>query len=116
LLDAAQKAITSGKHHMRYNRRDVAREQLEQALSILEDLSEQAGIADATFELGILSALQADYGLAQRHYQQALAMWQELDDHGRQAQVLVQLGHVFYCLGDSTQAQEYYAKAQDLVD
>jgi tetratricopeptide (TPR) repeat protein len=113
LLDAARNAIASGRHHMTHDERDVARGHFEQALSIMTEIGNQPGIARATFELGILSSLQAEYGLAQQHYQRALAIWQELEDRVGQADALTQLGHACYRRGDTVQAQAYYVRAHE---
>ena len=94
---------------------DLAREHLARALTIFEEPGDREGIASGTFELCVLTLLQADYGQAWGHCERALQVARELGDRARETDALEQLGNLFSAGRDGASAGVLPSSATQLL-
>ncbi|OEK07189.1 tetratricopeptide repeat protein [Roseivirga misakiensis] len=64
--------------------------------------------------LGILSAVNKDYGSALTYFQEALQVFEELDSQAHTANLLLNMGYSYAQLGDVNNANEHYDQAEDI--
>ncbi|MFC4066305.1 tetratricopeptide repeat protein [Actinoplanes subglobosus] len=96
-----------------HNRGDYteAERRYQQALTIFEELGNQAGTANSYHQLGIVAQNRGDYTEAERRYQQALTIFEELGDQTGTAGSYHQLGIIAHNRGDYTEAERRYQQA-----
>lgn len=89
----------------------LARDRLEQALSVYEQLGDEAGAATALQRLGSVAREQAQYGRAVALQEQSLALWRALDDPIGIADSLHHLGFATWLAAEFGRAREFTAEA-----
>ena len=89
----------------------LAREYLERALAMSEELGRKDEIAVNLSSLGVVAINLSEYGPAREYYQRALAMSEELGRKDGIAQNLSNLGDVAINLGEYGPARKYYQRA-----
>lgn len=112
----AWKAIDNGKAATAEGKSEVARDCLETALQMFEELEDKEGMAAGLFALGVLAMTRAEYSAARRTYNQALAIYREVEDVEGEAEIHRQLGLIHYLRGEEKQAQEKYKEAEQLLE
>jgi tetratricopeptide (TPR) repeat protein len=112
----AWKAMDSGKAATAEGKLEVARDCLETALRMFEELGDKEGMAAGLFALGVLAVTRAEYGTALREYNQALAIYREVENVEGEAEIHRQLGVIHYLRGEEKQAQEKYKEAAQLLE
>jgi tetratricopeptide (TPR) repeat protein len=93
---------------------DEAERQYRRALDIDEHLGDQAGMAAAHHNLGVLAQDRGDYDEAARQYQRALDIKAQLDDQAGTATTYHQLGILAQRRWDHDEAARQYQRALDI--
>ncbi|MGI5246613.1 tetratricopeptide repeat protein [Dactylosporangium sp. CA-139066] len=88
-----------------------AERRYQQALTMLEQLGNQAGIATSYHSLGMLAQRRGDYAEAERRYQQSLTIKEQLGNQVGLASSYGQLGTLAQRRGDYTEAERRYQQA-----
>ena len=95
----------------RSRRSDAAFGHYRQALEILQQLDDQAGIADTCRALGRLALETARYHEAEDLYRAAMRIFEVLDDRVALAYTYGDLGSIALSMGRLEEAQDYYRQS-----
>ncbi|MEY9845610.1 DNA-binding SARP family transcriptional activator/tetratricopeptide (TPR) repeat protein [Streptacidiphilus sp. BW17] len=107
LVDLARVLLTSGEV-------SGARRELEQALTVYQQVGDRLGRATARWELGRIEHMAADYTAASAHHEAALALYRELDAPTGVASALYGLARARRQQGDLTASAALCAEALTL--
>jgi tetratricopeptide (TPR) repeat protein len=95
----------------------AARDDVERALELAQDLGDRAAIANAYFQASLVSQRQGHYVLSRSYAQRAKELYQQLNDERNVGRLLLMLGGLTLLLGDEEHAVEHlkasYARALD---
>ncbi|WP_327004840.1 tetratricopeptide repeat protein [Dactylosporangium sp. NBC_01737] len=90
---------------------DEAERCYQQSLTILEQLGDQAGIANSYGQLGMLAQDRGNYAEAERRYQQSLTIFEQLGNQTGIATSYHQLGILAHNRGNYTEAERRYQQS-----
>lgn len=103
--------------HRRLRDYVAARDDVERALELAQDLGDRAAIANAYFQASLVSQRQGYYVLSRSYAQRAKELYQQLNDERNVGRLLLMLGGLTLLLGDEEHAVEHlkasYARALD---
>jgi tetratricopeptide (TPR) repeat protein len=88
-----------------------AERRYQQALTINEQLGNQAGMANTYHQLGILAQLRGDYPEAERRYQQSVTIEEQLGNQAGMANSYGQLGVLAHDRGNYPEAERRYQQS-----
>lgn len=95
----------------------AAREDVERALELAQDLGDRRAIANTYFQASIIAQRQGHWLLSRNYAQRAKELYQELNDERNVGRLLLNLGGLTLLLGDEEQAVEHlkasFARALD---
>ena len=95
----------------------AAREDVERALELAQDLGDRRAIANTYFQASIIAQRQGHWVLSRNYAQRAKELYQELNDERNVGRLLLNLGGLTLLLGDEEQAVEHlkasFARALD---
>ena len=95
----------------------AAREDVERALELAQDLGDRRAIANTYFQASIIAQRQGHWVLSRNYAQRAKELYQELNDERNVGRMLLNLGGLTLLLGDEEQAVEHlkasFARALD---
>ncbi|MDH4102301.1 MAG: helix-turn-helix transcriptional regulator [Thermoleophilia bacterium] len=95
----------------------AARDDVERALELAQDLGDRASIANAYFQASLVSQRQGHYVLSRSYAQRAKELYQQLNDERNVGRLLLMLGGLTLLLGDEEHAVEHlkasYLRALD---
>lgn len=97
---------------LRLNETEVARQRLEECLSIYTEQNDLRGIAGALNNLGTLAQGQGDLSAAVNYHTRSLELHQQIDDRWGSAASFNNLGMIARNQGDLEQAQSYYEQSR----
>ena len=103
--------------HRRLRDYVAARDDVERALELAQDLGDRAAIANAYFQASLISQRQGHYVLSRSYAQRAKELYQQLNDERNVGRLHLMLGGLTLLLGDEENAVEHlkasYARALD---
>jgi tetratricopeptide (TPR) repeat protein len=103
--------------HRRLRDYIAARDDVERALELAQDLGDRAAIANAYFQASLVSQRQGHYVLSRSYAQRAKELYQQLNDERNVGRLLLMLGGLTLLLGDEEHAVEHlkasYSRALD---
>ena len=103
--------------HRRLRDYVAARDDVERALELAQDLGDRAAIANAYFQASLVSQRQGHYVLSRSYAQRAKELYQQLNDERNVGRLLLMLGGLTLLLGDEEHAVEHlkasYSRALD---
>ena len=85
----------------------AAREDVERALELAQDLGDRRAIANTYFQASIIAQRQGHWVLSRNYAQRAKELYQELNDERNVGRLLLNLGGLTLLLGDEEQAVEH---------
>lgn len=95
----------------------AAREDVERALELAQDLGDRRAIANTYFQASLIAQRQGHWVLSRNYAQRAKELYQELNDERNVGRLLLNLGGLTLLLGDEEQAVEHlkasFARALD---
>jgi predicted ATPase/DNA-binding winged helix-turn-helix (wHTH) protein len=94
----------------------AAREYLQQALSLYEDLGDEPGIAASLNALAVSARDRGDYAQAQSFFERSLACWRMLSDRSAIARCLHNLSNVVKAKGDYPRARWALHEATEIFE
>jgi tetratricopeptide (TPR) repeat protein len=103
--------------HRRLRDYVAARDDVERALELAQDMGDRAAIANAYFQASLVSQRQGHYVLSRSYAQRAKELYQQLNDERNVGRLLLMLGGLTLLLGDEENAVEHlkasYSRALD---
>jgi tetratricopeptide (TPR) repeat protein len=103
--------------HRRQRDYVAAREDVEHALELAQDLGDRRAIANTYFQASLIAQRQGHWVLSRSYAQRAKELYQELNDERNVGRLLLTLGGLTLLLGDEEQAVEHlkasYSRALD---
>jgi tetratricopeptide (TPR) repeat protein len=103
--------------HRRLRDYVAAREDVERALELAQDLGDRRAIANTYFQASLISQRQGNWVLSRSYAERAKELYQELNDERNVGRLLLALGGLTLLLGDEEQAVEHlkasYGRALD---
>lgn len=99
--------------YWRLQKRGQAFESAKKAIDLFKKINNKSGLADATYQRGLLFRLDSQYGEALRYYLKALEIILEIGDKDRAAYMYYQAGIANFNLKKFTQAMDFYQTALD---
>ncbi|MFH5831662.1 tetratricopeptide repeat protein [Halalkalibaculum sp. DA384] len=100
----------------RQGRSKEALEYHQQALEVMNQLNDRAGIATTLGYIGIMHDIMAHYDEALRAHQQALELREELNDQRGVAASLTNIGIIYQKLANYDDALDFYERAKQVWD
>ena len=95
----------------------AARDDVERALELAQDMGDRAAIANAYFQASHIAQRQGHYVLSRSYAQRAKELYQQLNDERNVGRLLLMLGGLTLLLGDEEHAVEHlkasYSRALD---
>lgn len=95
----------------------AARDDVERALELAQDMGDRAAIANAYFQASHIAQRQGHYVLSRSYAQRAKDLYQQLNDERNVGRLLLMLGGLTLLLGDEEHAVEHlkasYSRALD---
>ena len=95
----------------------AARDDVERALELAQDLGDRAAIANTYFQASLIAQRQGHWVLSRNYAQRAKELYQQLNDERNVGRLLLKLGGLTLLLGDEEQAVEHlkasFARALD---
>jgi tetratricopeptide (TPR) repeat protein len=95
----------------------AAREDVERALELAQDLGDRRAIANTYFQASLIAQRQGHWVLSRNYAQRAKELYQELNDERNVGRLLLALGGLTLLLGDEEQAVDHlkasFARALD---
>jgi tetratricopeptide (TPR) repeat protein len=85
----------------------AAREDVERALELAQDLGDRRAIANTYFQASLIAQRQGHWVLSRNYAQRAKELYQELNDERNVGRLLLNLGGLTLLLGDEDQAVEH---------
>jgi tetratricopeptide (TPR) repeat protein len=85
----------------------AAREDVERALELAQDLGDRRAIANTYFQASLIAQRQGHWLLSRNYAQRAKDLYQELNDERNVGRLLLNLGGLTLLLGDEDQAVEH---------
>jgi tetratricopeptide (TPR) repeat protein len=85
----------------------AAREDVERALELAQDLGDRRAIANTYFQASLIAQRQGHWVLSRNYAQRAKELYQELNDERNVGRLLLNLGGLTLLLGDEEQAVEH---------
>jgi tetratricopeptide (TPR) repeat protein len=89
----------------------AAREDVERALELAQDLGDRRAIANTYFQASMVAQREGNYVLSRNYAQRAKELYQELNDERNVGRQLLNLGGLTLLLGDEERAVEYLKAA-----
>jgi tetratricopeptide (TPR) repeat protein len=89
----------------------AAREDVERALELAQDLGDRRAIANTYFQASLIAQRQGHWVLSRNYAQRAKELYQELNDERNVGRLLLNLGGLTLLLGDEDQAVEHLKAA-----
>ena len=107
--DLLRADILGWRSRCRRHQRDfeAAREDVERALELAQDLGDKRAIANTYFQASMVAQRQGHYVLSRNYAQRARELYHELNDERNVGRLLLNLGGLTLLLGDEDQAVEY---------
>jgi len=107
--DLLRADILGWRSRCRRRQRDfeAAREDVERALELAQDLGDKRAIANTYFQASMVAQRQGHYVLSRNYAQRARELYHELNDERNVGRLLLNLGGLTLLLGDEDQAVEY---------
>jgi tetratricopeptide (TPR) repeat protein len=103
--------------HRRLRDYAAARDDVERALELAQDLGDRSAIANAYFQASLVSQRQGHYVLSRSYAQRAKELYDQLNDERNVGRLLLMLGGLTLLLGDEENAVEHlkasYLRALD---
>ena len=103
--------------HRRQRDYVAAREDVERALELAQDVGDRRAIANTYFQASLIAQRQGHWVLSRNYAQRAKELYQELNDERNVGRLLLMLGGLTLLLGDEEQAVEHlkasYSRALD---
>jgi tetratricopeptide (TPR) repeat protein len=103
--------------HRRHRDYVAAREDVERALELAQDLGDRRAIANTYFQASMIAQREGHYVLSRSYAQRARELYAELNDERNVGRLLLNLGGLTMLLGDEDKAVEYlkasFARALD---
>jgi tetratricopeptide (TPR) repeat protein len=93
--------------HRRQRDYVAAREDVERALELAQDLGDKRAIANTYFQASLIAQRQGHWVLSRNYAQRARELYQELNDERNVGRLLLALGGLTLLLGDEEQAVEH---------
>src|SRR3970282_2877344 len=93
--------------HRRQRDERAAREDVERALELSQDLGDRRAIANTYFQASMIAQRQGHWVLSRNYAQRARELYQELNDERNVGRLPLHLGGLTLLLGDEEQAVEY---------
>jgi tetratricopeptide (TPR) repeat protein len=93
--------------HRRQRDYVAAREDVERALELAQDLGDRRAIANTYFQASLIAQRQGHWVLSRSYAQRAKELYQELNDERNVGRLLLALGGLTLLLGDEEQAVEH---------
>jgi tetratricopeptide (TPR) repeat protein len=93
--------------HRRQRDYVAAREDVERALELAQDMGDRRAIANTYFQASMIAQREGHYVLSRNYAQRARELYQELNDERNVGRLLLNLGGLTLLLGDEDQAVEY---------
>jgi tetratricopeptide (TPR) repeat protein len=93
--------------HRRQRDYVAAREDVERALELAQDLGDRRAIANTYFQASLIAQRQGHWVLSRSYAQRARELYQELNDEQNVGRLLLALGGLTLLLGDEDQAVEH---------
>ena len=95
----------------------AARDDVERALELAQDMGDRGAIANAYFQASLIAQRQGHYVLSRSYAQRARELYQQLNDERNVGRLLLMLGGLTLLLGDEEHAVEHlkasYSRALD---
>ena len=107
--DLLRADILGWRSRCRRRQRDfeAAREDVERALELAQDLGDRRAIANTYFQASLIAQRQGHWVLSRNYAQRARELYQELNDERNVGRLLLNLGGLTLLLGDEDKAVEY---------
>jgi tetratricopeptide (TPR) repeat protein len=107
--DLLRADILGWRSRCRRRQRDfeAAREDVERALELAQDLGDKRAIANTYFQASLIAQRQGHWVLSRNYAQRARELYQELNDERNVGRLLLNLGGLTLLLGDEDKAVEY---------
>jgi tetratricopeptide (TPR) repeat protein len=86
---------------------EAAREDVERALELAQDLGDRRAIANTYFQASMVAQRQGHYVLSRNYAQRARELYHELNDERNVGRLLLNLGGLTLLLGDEDKAVDY---------
>jgi tetratricopeptide (TPR) repeat protein len=103
--------------HRRLRDYAAARDDVERALELAQDLGDRAAIANAYFQASLVSQREGHYVVSRNYAQRAKELYDQLNDERNVGRLLLMLGGLTLLLGDEDGAVEHlkssYSRALD---
>jgi tetratricopeptide (TPR) repeat protein len=103
--------------HRRLRDYAAARDDVERALELAQDLGDRAAIANAYFQASLVSQREGHYAVSRSYAQRAKDLYDQLNDERNVGRLLLMLGGLTLLLGDEDGAVEHlkasYSRALD---
>lgn len=112
--DTQQQALAyhqMGNNAMERNNYPLARQQLEQAISLLQPNGQSIALANATRRLGMVYRYQSDYASALRYVYQAMQIYQALEDESEIANTYSSIGTILEKMGQYEKALQAHQQS-----
>ncbi|HSI97427.1 MAG TPA: helix-turn-helix transcriptional regulator [Gaiellaceae bacterium] len=104
--------------HRRLRDYVAARDDVERALELAQDMGDRAAIARAYFQASLIAQRQGHYVLSRSYAQRARELYQQVNDERNVGRLLLMLGGLTLLLGDEEHAVEHlkasYSRALDV--
>ena len=107
--DLLRADILGWRSRCRRRQRDfeAAREDVERALELAQDLGDKRAIANTYFQASMVAQRQGHYVLSRNYAQRARELYHELNDERNVGRLLLNLGGLTLLLGDEDKAVDY---------
>jgi tetratricopeptide (TPR) repeat protein len=107
--DLLRADILGWRSRCRRRQRDfeAAREDVEHALELAQDLGDKRAIANTYFQASMVAQRQGHYVLSRNYAQRARELYHELNDERNVGRLLLNLGGLTLLLGDEDKAVDY---------
>ena len=107
--DLLRADILGWRSRCRRRQRDfeAAREDVERALELAQDMGDKRAIANTYFQASLIAQRQGHWVLSRNYAQRARELYQELNDERNVGRLLLNLGGLTLLLGDEDRAVEY---------
>lgn len=115
--DATTVALIAGhlaNAYLNTGNADGAQKGLEEALAAFRELGNDANVAVALHQLGVMAQRRGDLSEAEHLYAESLDIERRVGNQGGMAQTLHQLGNVAYLREDLPEAERFYNKSLDI--
>jgi len=86
------------------------------ALLLSEKIKWERGVAQSSYQLGVLSIMKGDYSRALDYYSTAKLIYEKLNDSEGLARILGNIGIVYHIQSDYAKALDYYLKALKIAE